>query len=972
MRLTPYHAKYFAHELTKRSSSESVDKLLSALSDAQVDLNPHQIEAALFAFRSPLSKGAILADEVGLGKTIEAGILLAQRWAERRRRLLVICPANLRKQWSQELVDKFHLPSVILEARTFNEAVKRGNLNPFQQDAVVICSFQFARSKEPYVRQTGWELIVVDEAHRLRNVYKQSNKVAQAIKQAVAPFQKVLLTATPLQNSLLELFGLVSIIDEYTFGDLKSFRAQFTRLVSDGDFVELRQRLRPICQRTLRKQVLEYVPYTTRHAIVQQFAPSADEQRLYDLVSEYLQRPTLYALPASQRQLMTLILRKLLASSTYAISDTLQGLANKLQAARDASEQVQVPADQIADNFELLPEIEDEWAEDDEDSEDTQVASLPQLTPLQLQEMKQEMETLREFHALARSIQKNSKGEVLLTALRKGFAAAVDAQKGQSSESSGGASLQQKALIFTESRRTQEYLFQILEQTQFAGKVVLFNGSNTDPKSQQIYRAWVERHAGTYRITGSPTADKRAALVDYFRDEASIMIATEAAAEGINLQFCNLVVNYDLPWNPQRIEQRIGRCHRYGQKFDVVVVNFLNKNNAADQRVYQLLDEKFKLFDGIFGASDEVLGAIESGVDFEKRIIGIYQRCRTPQQISLEFDQLQQELESEIGEKRTEAREQLLNNFDQEVIEKVRIASADSLNRFEALLWKATQFFLEPYARFEPSGHAFTLLRNPFADEPDDSGPIYPGPYRMGKRVEDAHTYRVGHPLAQRILDHCKALDTPPVEVRFDYSGSGKRIALLDGLVGQQGWLMCSRLTLKTFDTEDHLLFAATQENGAPLEAAACKRLFDLPATAHQPVLPMAEADLRARLDVEQEAVTLQLSATNGKWFDAEMEKLDRWADDQRKSLKAAVEELEESIRAGKREARLAPNLPEKLQMQQRVRQQEARHTEALLAYKEACATIDARKDSLLDETSQRLQQQAERQDLFLIRWRME
>ncbi len=299
MKLTPYHAKYFAHELTKRSSSESVDKLARALSDAQVDLNPHQIEAALFAFRSPLSKGAILADEVGLGKTIEAGILLAQRWAERRRRLLVICPANLRKQWSQELADKFYLSSVILETRTFNEAVKRGNLNPFQQEAVIICSFQFARSKEPYVRQAAWELVVIDEAHRLRNVYKQSNKVAQAIKQAVEPFQKVLLTATPLQNSLLELFGLVSIIDEYTFGDLKSFRAQFTRLVSDGDFVELKQRIGPICQRTLRKQVLEYVPYTTRHAIVQEFVPSTEEQRLYDLVSGYLQRPTLYALPAS-------------------------------------------------------------------------------------------------------------------------------------------------------------------------------------------------------------------------------------------------------------------------------------------------------------------------------------------------------------------------------------------------------------------------------------------------------------------------------------------------------------------------------------------------------------------------------------------------------------------------------------------------------------------------------------------------
>ena len=205
--VTLYHAKYFAHELTKRCGSDSVEKLAGVLSDAQVDLNPHQVEAALFAFRSPLSKGAILADEVGLGKTIEAGILLSQKWAERKRRLLVICPANLRKQWSEELADKFFLPSAILENRTFNEAIKRGNLNPFQDDAVIVCSYQFARTKEPYLQQTKWDLVVIDEAHRLRNVYKPGNKIAQAIKQAVAPFHKVLLTATPLQNSLLELHG---------------------------------------------------------------------------------------------------------------------------------------------------------------------------------------------------------------------------------------------------------------------------------------------------------------------------------------------------------------------------------------------------------------------------------------------------------------------------------------------------------------------------------------------------------------------------------------------------------------------------------------------------------------------------------------------------------------------------------------------------------------------------------------------
>src|SRR3990172_1249749 len=204
-----------------------MEKLASVLADAQVDLNPYQVDAALFAFRSPFSKGAVLADEVGLGKTIEAGILLAEKWAERKRRLLVIVPSNLRKQWSQELADKFFLPSSILESRTFNEEIRKGNLNPFQQEAIIICSYQFARTKEPYVRQTAWDLVVIDEAHRLRNVYKPSSKIALAIKEAVAPYPKVLLTATPLQNSLLELYGLVSVIDDYAFGALPSYRSRF-------------------------------------------------------------------------------------------------------------------------------------------------------------------------------------------------------------------------------------------------------------------------------------------------------------------------------------------------------------------------------------------------------------------------------------------------------------------------------------------------------------------------------------------------------------------------------------------------------------------------------------------------------------------------------------------------------------------------------------------------------------------------
>jgi hypothetical protein len=520
--ITDFHAKYFAYELTKRCGSDNIEKLSAVLADAQVDLNPHQVEAALFAFRSPFSKGAILADEVGLGKTIEAGLLLAQKWAERKRRMLVILPANLRKQWSQELADKFHLPSVVLETKTFNAAVRGGNLNPFEQDAIILCSYQFARSKEPYVQQTQWDLVVVDEAHRLRNVYKPSSKIALAIKQAIAPYPKVLLTATPLQNSLLELYGLVSIIDEYAFGDLKSYRARFTRLGNESDYSELKQRLRPVCKRTLRRQVLEYVRYTNRHALVQEFTPSAEEQQLYDLVSEYLQRPRLYALPASQRQLVTLILRKLLASSTFAIAGTLDSLAARLEAAVAALETIDAPPEEIADDWEEYDELADEWDGDERDASEAPTRSL---AADEQEELRSELDDLKRFASLAKSILKNAKGEALLTALRRGFEASAKAQ-----QSEGAATLQQKAVIFTESRRTQEYLFGLLEQTEFAGKVMVFNGTNTDQRSKAIYREWVERNKGTDRVSGSPTADMRAALIEHFRDQASILVATEAAA----------------------------------------------------------------------------------------------------------------------------------------------------------------------------------------------------------------------------------------------------------------------------------------------------------------------------------------------------------------------------------------------------------------------------------------------------------
>jgi superfamily II DNA or RNA helicase len=957
--LTDYHAKYYAYDLTRRCPSDSVEKLVSALSDAQVDLNPHQIEAALFAFRSPFSRGAILADEVGLGKTIEAGLLLSQKWAEGKRKLLIVVPSNLRKQWSQELADKFFLPSIILENKSFNQDIRNGNLNPFSQDKIVICSYQFVKTKDPYIKQTPWDLVVIDEAHRLRNVYKPTNKIANSIKNATANFQKVLLTATPLQNSILELYGLVSLIDDYAFGDLKSFKAQYARLNGDDDFLSLKERLKPLCKRTLRKQVLEYVPYTNRHAILQEFYPTEEENRLYELVSDYLQQPTLYALPASQRKLMTLILRKLLASSTHAIVGTLKGLADKLD---DITQFATAPApdvmNTVAENYEEAEELLDEW-DDDEDSPHHKPEK--SYTAAELREIEAEKQSLLAFHRLANAIIRNSKGEVLLTALRRGFKAAEEAQKEK-----GASRLQAKAIIFTESRRTQEYLQRILADTEFAGKTVLFNGTNNDHQSNRIYREWMERYTGTDRVTGSPTADKRAALVEYFRDEAQIMISTEAAAEGINLQFCNLVVNYDMPWNPQRIEQRIGRCHRYGQKFDVIVVNFLNKSNAADVRVYELLAEKFKLFDGVFGASDEVLGAIESGVDFEKRISQIFQTCRTVGQIQQEFDDLQRAMEDSVHTTRQDAREKLLNNFDQEVIEKVRIESQNCLNRFEERLWTLTRHALHGFARFDEQRKSFVLERNPFAGER-----INPGPYRMAKMVEDANTYRIGHPLAQRVLARVRDVATAPRHVTFQLRGSGRNIAALDSLAGRSGWLRCQLQTFAALEAEDHILFGAITDDGVTLDDNQCRRLFDLPGeTGAAVTVPAAIAHTLGTLTTRAAAaVSERLEGRNAAWFDEEMTKLEAWAEDKRAALRLSLKELDEEIAEKRKSIRRTGTMPEKLGLQRQLQKLEQQRDEAWRAYDAAARQVQADKDRLLTDIEARLQQQVSGVELFTIRF---
>lgn len=975
-----------------------MDQISTSLFDAAVDLNPHQIEAALYFFRSPTVKGVLLADEVGLGKTIEASLILGQLWAENKRRLLIVCPASLRKQWSLELREKLNLPSFILDARSYALDVKAGNPTPVARDAIVIVSYQYARNIEDQLRSIPWDVAVIDEAHKLRGCYRAKNRLGQSILRSLGGVRKILLSATPLQNSLLELYGLSKLIDDDLFGDLATFRSRYTG--KDADPEELRARLRTWSKRTLRSHVLEYIRYTERKTLTIPFQPAENEQKLYEAVSTFLQRADSYALPQRQRELTTLVIRKLLASSSYAVAGTLETIRQRLvdlrdglDAPSDLAEQL-VAEDDLSDDYldEAEELIADELlvAEGDEPADtDAAAAELATITPpatgaltlstsatgqppaIDRERLDGEIAEMDVLINWARSVQLDEKTRALVIALARGF------------EQLAASGARRKAVIFTESRRTQDYLKRFLEATGYLGKVVLFNGSLGGPAEQAIYEKWEAVNRPLGRLSGSRVADKRQAILEHFRDEGEILLATESAAEGVNLQFCSLVINYDLPWNPQRVEQRIGRCHRYGQTHDVVVINFLNQANAADQRVLELLTEKFQLFRGVFGASDEVLGSIESGIDFEKRVLRIYQDCRTPAEIDAAFARLREEMDASIQSRMAETRREVLENFDEDISLRLRdslTAAEERLDRVSRAFWRTTRHLLRDHAAFDESAHTFRL-------DPSPVPGLQPGPYHLVAKPPrdrgDADTtpaippdfiYRITHPLGDWVLAAGKALSPAPAAITFDVSGYGARLAAVEPLRGRSGWLILQKLAIESLGTEEHLLFSGFDDAGAALDQETVEKLFhcDLaPGTAPAPVdLAPSVSDRLAREARRHAEATVSSSLErNNTFFREERDKLEKWADDALVGAERALSDTKEQIKALTRQARTAPTLEEQQAIQQKIADLEKKKRRQRQQIFDVEDEIIGRRDRMIADLEKRLAQKTSSAPLFTLRW---
>lgn len=950
--LTEEQQKYIAWLLTSRRSGDDDMRVAGDLSEARVDLNPHQVEAALFALKSPFSKGVVLADEVGLGKTIEAGIVISQYWAEQKRRILIIVPATLRRQWSTEMEEKFFLKSEILE---------RGSLiSPdiiLRKHHLFICSYQYAAKYADQLSQTNWDLVVIDEAHKLRNVYKNSSAAARRISEAFRHNKKLLLTATPLQNNIQELYGLVSVIDDKYFGDLKSFNTQYGyhALEDNHSFHDLKFRLSTLIHRNLRKQVTEYVKYTSRIPMAQEYMPSEKELELYDKMSAYLLRDDAYGLPAGQRTLLLLLIRKLMASSSFAVCDTVQAIINRLKRLVGEEETEDAEVDESLQELfgDSFGEETEEW--DEEEDDNLKEIEKIRLTSEQQAAVFHEIADLQEIYDLANSIKDNNKGECLLKVLEVGFQKMAEL----------GAN--RKALIFTESRRTQEYLFELLEANGYKGQIVLFNGSNNDERSKQIYRNWLAVNERTGRISESKSVNRRQAIVDYFRNKASIMIATEAASEGINLQFCSFIANFDLPWNPQRVEQRIGRCHRYGQRNDVVVCNFINVKNAADIRVYQLLYEKFHLFDGIFGASDDVLGSIESGVDFEKRLLEIYQTCRTPEEINAAFDQVQTEMDAQIQQTMSETRQALLENLDEDVVNLLRIRRENNdknISRIHRWLYALTVSYAPDCIESTDSDNLiFTLKQNPFPQQH-----IATGTYQISNTDGQYENYRLSHPLAKAIIEAAKNKELPHRELHFDYNRHPYKNSIIEQMDCRKGYLAAHLVSYHSDgQDEDHIVLTAISQDGQELSSELAQRIMGIVATAGNTIHDVPQTEMSRFYDVRKDALTTQISERNDKMLKDEIAHVEAWADDKELTIEREIKQLKAKKKEKQRMLTKVDSLNEKLDLEKELKQVTNELKRKRAEQDDLDEEIEQQRDEMIAHLRQYLNQQISDKELFFI-----
>lgn len=902
MPLHPFNLRMLAEDLSRIRRPDERERYASSQRQAKIDPNPHQIDAVIFALRRIREGGCILADEVGLGKTIEAGLVIAQSRAEGAQRILLIVPKSLIGQWQNELLNLFGIQA-------------REQKVDFIGSGVYVVGREFAGSEpgaDSLSTAPPFDLVVIDEAHEIfAGIHKRYDRdglydesaedalMAHRVRSFLRSAPVLLLTATPMQNSLAELWGLVQYVEPTgtLLGDIETFRRVFCptddRILNPGQEHELQRRLAMVLQRTLRRQAQEFLdrPFTQRRCRLYEYKMSDDERSLYEDVTDYLLRPSLYAFAGAQRRLLLIGFHKRMASSIPALAASLQNVAARLR---------RLGTGQAAgDSAEMLDDLEDEELSETAGSSETDVRINPEAVA-------SELALVESFISRAKSLPDDAKARSFQDAIR------VVLELGKDGHGSG------KAVVFTESIKTQEYLRELLMRIGLRDDgITLFRGTNDHPRAREAHERWTEE-VGRHLPPGSrPTREVavRLALVHEFRTRSRVMVCTEAGAKGLNLQFCETVINYDLPWNPQRIEQRIGRCHRYGQDRDVTVVNFIGRDNEAQHLTFEILSQKLDLFGKVLNASDTVLHeprtnspeliASAVSLEFESDLRSIYSRARTAEEVSRELVALRDRIEGrrEAYEREYRRTSQIIESrFDQDVrrvFRRLRDELPAGLVQLDSDLASLVDGYLASrsgaYTRTQTDGRVIFEI-----DETLDLG-IDVGDSRRfatgdARGVEDAQALNLVHPLVNAALGHAKSWNGGSIELVLPADATSELVAL----AGQIGVLAVARIDYGGFEPVQRLVSAAIA-GGVPLDPALAGRLSVF--QAHTCPLEDPQFDPQLLADLVDEAVFVdqqQVEEAEQKHFERAIGQLERFVEDKVLVCRRERTSVEEKLDAAK------------------------------------------------------------------------
>lgn len=896
----PIHRRYYAEELVRARRARERRRQVASQRRARVDPNPHQIDAVMFALRRIPEGGCILADEVGLGKTIEAGLVMAQLMAEGAARILIVLPRPLLGQWQIELNTLFGIEAV----EAADPAVD------LETPGVYLVGREYAGGAKGFERLRNappFDLCLIDEAHEVfagihrrfdrHGAYQEDSsyaRVAHRLRQIIGVSPVLLLTATPIQNSLAELWGLVQYIDRTgtLLGPKPVFEDVFCadkagRQVVAEQAEELRRRLSAVVQRTLRRQAQEFLdkPFVGRRAQLFEYTMSTEERSLYDDVTAYLLEPTLHAFSGNSRQLLLLGFHRRMASSTAALADSLERVAERLREMLGCGAASANAAELFVNDLE--EEEETDVGADAPPTADEEAAAEPAVDAAGV---RAELARVEDYVRRARRLPGDSKAESLVEAVRLIL---------------GRPEGQRKVVVFTESLTTQEYLRDLLlEQAELSQRdITLFRGVNDSRRAAEALGAWREEVECVIepRLRPSAAVAVRLALVHEFRTRSKIFISSEAGAKGLNLQFCDTLVNYDLPWNPQRIEQRIGRCHRYGQEQDVTVISFLAKDNEAQRLTFEILSTKLDLFGEVLDMSDAVLHTPRSnssdelasalGQDFEAQVRRIWDRSRSVQEVEDELRRLRDELEERrqrLDQVRERTKSLIEKRFDKSVREVFRNIESElpaTLAALDAELERVVTAYLD--AKGVPWGSAERAERRVIHVKASRS---LPGPLADGVSVAlgpahdlgETESLHLAHPLIGAAVEEARASGSGVFRVRFDLA-AGAPEALLRRR-GQRGRLALTRVTSAGFEREDRLCVTAVFENAEVLRPA--EAAVDL---LRQPCVDVGEFRLPLGVTVDHldevvdEELFLDQTAGAGDDqanFEAAMDQLDQYLAD--------------------------------------------------------------------------------------------